>query len=79
MSNTIRSLVKEIQFKTDLTLDQIAEELEYSPAYFRNEVSKGVSRTVLEALQTKYQKIIEQNVSRETTATIYELGLKPQS
>lgn len=65
MSNPIRKLVKDIQYKTDFTLDQIAEKLGYSPAYFRNEVSKGKSKSVLESIQTKFNDIIEQNVSRE--------------
>jgi hypothetical protein len=73
MSNQIRQAVKEIQFKTDFTLDEIAAKLGYSPAYFRNEVSKGKSKAVLETLQTKFNELIEQNVVAEPDKK-YELN-----
>lgn len=66
MSNSIRKLVKDIQYTTELTLDEIADKLGYSRSYFRNEVSKGRSKSVLETIQAKFKDIIEQNVSRET-------------
>jgi AraC-like DNA-binding protein len=65
-SNPIRQLIKDIQYKTDLSLDQIADRVGVSRAYFRNEVSKGTSQSILNKLQSNFNDIIEQNVPRGT-------------
>jgi DNA-binding transcriptional regulator LsrR (DeoR family) len=69
MSNPLKQTVKDIQYHTDLTLDEIADKIEVSRAYFRNEVSKGTSGSILKKLQAKFNEIIEQNVSNGNRST----------
>jgi uncharacterized protein YeaO (DUF488 family) len=62
LSNELKQLVKEIQFKTDKSLGEIAKEIGYSRAYFNNEVNKGENEALLKLLQERYGSEIEQTV-----------------
>lgn len=59
----MKDLVKEIQFRQDLTLDDIAKRIGYSPSYFRNAVNKGENEKLRNALLKEFN--YEQNVSPE--------------
>lgn len=73
-SNPIKKLVKEIRFKTDMNLNQIAEAVGYNKAYFRNAVSGGKSPAVLKRLQTKFNDIIDQNATPDSIEVSSEAG-----
>ncbi len=66
MSNQLRDLIKEIQFKTDKTLEIIAKEIGYSRAYLTNQISKGRNDRLKAILSNKYELEIKQKVSDET-------------
>lgn len=65
MSNELKELVKRIQFDTDKTLHEIAEEIGYSRAYFTNQVNKGTNEELKALLLEKFNLENEQIVSPE--------------
>jgi hypothetical protein len=67
-SNPLKKLVKEIQLKTDKTLDELGKDLGYSGAYFRNEVSKGTNENLLVLVQTKFKDLLQGGTNYTMTA-----------
>lgn len=65
MSNEAQDLLKEIQYKTGKTLQEIADEINYSRPYLNNVKLKGGGGKVVGVLKEKYKKIL-QNVPRAT-------------
>lgn len=65
MSNELKKLVKDIQYKRELTIDQIAAEIGYTRAYLNDAVNKGTNKKIKAALFKAYPFLIEQNVSIE--------------
>jgi len=63
----IRALVKAVQFKLGLTVEQVAEGIGYSRVHLSNEMKKKSSPAVEQALYKKYGEIL-QNVSHGTPA-----------
>lgn len=66
MSNELKDLVKKIQFDTDKTLQEIAEEIGYSRAYFTNQINKGSNDELKALLLEKFNLENEQKVLHET-------------
>lgn len=62
-SNDLKKIVKEIQYKTNKTLAQIAKDLGYSTAYFTDQVNKGTNEALKELLLKKFGKVELQNGS----------------
>lgn len=67
MSNELKTLIKKIQFSTDKTLEEIADDINYSRAYFNDQVNKGTNKKLLNILTEKFGFKIEQNVPRGTS------------
>jgi hypothetical protein len=65
LSNELRKIVKEIQFKTDKTIGEIANDIGYARAYFTNQVSIGTNKNLLHLLREKYGLDNEQIVRNE--------------
>lgn len=63
MSNELKKIVKEIQFKTDKTIEEIANDIGYARAYFTNQVNIGTNKNLKRLLQEKYKLDNEQNVT----------------
>ena len=59
MTNKIENIVKEIQFKTDQSLEQIAATIGYSRPHLNKAKNSGVEGKVLEALKNKYKEILQ--------------------
>ena len=66
MSNKIKEIVSEIQFRLDLTQEQIAERIGYSRPYLTNAINKNAGGKILDSLIKEFGEIL-QNVSRETS------------
>lgn len=64
MSNELKKIVKKIQFKTDKTIEEIANDIGYARAYFTNQVNVGTNKN-LKGLLEKYLLDYEQNVMSE--------------
>lgn len=64
MSNEAQELLKEIQYKTGKTLEEIASDIGYSRPYLNNVKLNGGGGKVVGILREKYKKIL-QNVPRE--------------
>jgi hypothetical protein len=64
LSNEAQILLKEIQFKTGKTLEDIAKDIGYSRPYLNNVKLKGAGEKVIGLLKEKYKGIL-QNVSYE--------------
>jgi hypothetical protein len=62
LSNELKKIVKEIQFRTDKTIEEIANEIGYARAYFTNQVSIGTNKNLKRLLQEKYKLDNEQSV-----------------
>jgi hypothetical protein len=65
VSNELKRIVKDIQFKTDKTIGQIAADIGYARAYFTNQVNIGTNKKLKELLLKKYPNINEQIVLSE--------------
>lgn len=65
MSNELKQIVKNIQFKTDKTIEEIAKDLGYTRAYFTNQVNIGTNESLKNLLLDKYKEEIEHNIIRE--------------
>lgn len=64
MSNKLRDLVEEIQYKHKMTVAQVAKSIDYSRVHLTKEMAKD-SSPLTELLIAKYGETL-QNVSRET-------------
>lgn len=60
-SKKLKELVREIQFHSKLTLDEIAKRIGYSPSYFRNAINRGENDKLQIALLKEFK--IEHNVA----------------
>lgn len=65
MSNELKRIVKDIQFRTDKTIEEIANDIGYARAYFTNQVNIGTNKKLKELLLNKYPKTNEQFVLSE--------------
>lgn len=63
-SNELKELVKKIQFVTDKTLAEIAQDIDNAPAYFTDQVNKGDNPKIRKKLIEKYGELIEQNIRK---------------
>lgn len=70
-ANKLKDLVKEIQFRKDLTIEQIAESIGYSRVHLTKEIKKGGNKTLEDLLLKKYNEIL-QNVANETENQVSE-------
>lgn len=59
MSNEAQQLLKEIQYKTGKTLEEIAADIDYSRPYLNNVKLKGGGEKVIGILKAKYAKILQ--------------------
>lgn len=62
--NKLREIVKEIQYKKKMTVEQVAESIGYSRVHLTKEMKKGENGPLLKLLLDKHGDIL-QNVSRE--------------
>lgn len=65
MSNEADKLISEIQYKTGLSLEEIADKIGYSRPYLNNVKLKGGGKKVIGVLREKFAEIL-QNVPRAT-------------
>lgn len=65
MSNELKKIVKEIQFKTDKTIEEIAKDVGYARAYFTNQINIGTNKNLKKLLVEKYMLDKEHNVLKE--------------
>lgn len=65
MSKEAQILLKEIQYKTGKTLEEIAADIDYSRPYLNNVKLKGGGEKIIRILKERYSEIL-QNVSQET-------------
>lgn len=63
MSKNLREIVREIQFKKDWTIEQVAESIGYTRVHLTKEMKKDASPLIADLLIEKYKDIL-QNVSR---------------
>lgn len=66
MANEVEILLKEIQFKTGLSLEEIADKIEYSRPYLNNVKLKGGGEKIVGILKEKFAETL-QKVSRATS------------
>jgi seryl-tRNA synthetase len=71
MTNELKKLIKDIQYRTDKTLADIAKEIGYSTAYFTDQVNKGKNDEIKERLLLKYPNKSEGNVPREIPESLF--------
>lgn len=60
-------LLKEIQYKTGKTLEQIAEDVGYSRPYINNVKLKGGGRRLIDRLKSKYKRVLQDEPVRPPT------------
>lgn len=65
MSNELKKIVKDIQFRTDKTIEEIAKEIGYARAYFTNQINIGTNKNLKKLLLEKYKLDTEHNVLKE--------------
>lgn len=65
MSNELKRIVKDIQFRTDKTIEEIAKDIGYARAYFTNQVNIGTNKKLKELLLKKFPNKNEQYVPPE--------------
>lgn len=70
MSNELKKIVKDIQFRTDKTIEEIARDIGYARAYFTNQVNIGTNKNLRKLLLDKYKLGTEHNVRNETKSDI---------
>ena len=58
MSNKLRDIVYEIQYKLDFTLEQVAEKVGYSGPYISRAMAKGVEGKLLATLKYAMKRIL---------------------
>lgn len=54
--NDLQKIVREIQYRTNKTLDEIAVDIDYRRAYFNDQVNKGDNDSIKALLLKKYRK-----------------------
>ena len=59
MSNKLSQLVKDIKYKTDKTIEQIAESIGYSRVHLGREMKKEESPAIEELLNEKYRDVLQ--------------------
>src|SRR5436190_7010522 len=60
--NELQKMIKEIQYRTDETFDDIATRLDYARAYLNDQVNKGGNNTIRQKLIKQYPRILKQFV-----------------
>lgn len=69
MSNDLDALLKEIQYKTGLTLDQVAESIGYSRPYLSKIRKKG-AEMVIGKLKERFKAELSENASDDYGALL---------
>lgn len=75
MSNKLRDIVYEIQYKLDLTLEQVAEKIDYAPTYLSKAMAKGVEGKLLATLKRVFADVLDKEdrkVSDQTKIEVFE-------
>jgi predicted DNA-binding protein (UPF0251 family) len=57
MSNKLKELIAEIQFRYDLTQDDIAKRVGYSRPYLTDAIKKGVEGKILDKVQREFPEV----------------------
>jgi DNA-binding transcriptional regulator GbsR (MarR family) len=74
MANELTSLLKKIQFQTEMKLDEIGEKIGYSREHIsRAKKSPRDATPIINALKVQFGDIVSQNVSRETSSDLSKL------
>lgn len=63
--NELQRLIKEIKYKTNKTLDDIANDLGYDRAYLTDQVNKGKSQKIKGLLANKYKNQLKDFSARD--------------
>ncbi len=75
MSNKLRDIVYEIQYKLDLTLEQVAEKIGYDRTYLSKAINKGVEGKLLATLKRVFADVLDKEkptVTIEDKAKAYD-------
>lgn len=75
MSNKLKEIIYEIQYKQNLTLEEIAKKIGYAPTYLSKAMNKGVEGKLLAALLSEFSGILDKakpKVSLSDKAQVYD-------
>lgn len=64
MSNTLKEIVKEIQFRKNWTVEEVAKSIKYSRVHLTREMAKGDNKELIDLLKERHKDLL--TVSNET-------------